>query len=60
MSSQKYLDMMKDIHENILNFLEEEAKTEEFFQILKVKFNNTKISDSRYDFLSLMHLISRN
>ncbi|KAK8842994.1 hypothetical protein M9Y10_025181 [Tritrichomonas musculus] len=59
MSSQKYLDMMKDIHENIRNFLEEEAKTEEFFQILKVKFNNTKISDSRYDFLSLMHLISK-
>ena len=59
MSFQKYLDMMKDIHENILNYLEEETKTEENFQILKDIFNNTKISDSQYDLLSLLHLISK-
>ena len=58
MSFQKYLDMMKDIHENILNYLEEETKTEENFHILKDKFINTKIGDSQYDLLSLLHLIS--
>ena len=59
MSSQEYLGMMKGIHEDILNLLEEEAKTEENFQILKDKFNNTKISDSQYDLLSLLYLISK-
>ena len=35
MSSQKYLDMMKEIQEHILNFLEEEANNVDvmkFFQ----------------------------
>ncbi|KAK8853809.1 hypothetical protein M9Y10_016352 [Tritrichomonas musculus] len=59
MNSQEYLDMMKDIQENILNLLEAESKTEENFHILKDKFNNTKISDSQYGLLSLLHLISK-
>ncbi|KAK8836735.1 hypothetical protein M9Y10_037252 [Tritrichomonas musculus] len=57
MSSQEYLTMMKDIQENILNFLEEEAKSEENFQHLEDIFNNTKISDNKYNLLSLLHLI---
>ena len=59
MSSHGYLDMMKDIHKIILNFLEDEAKTEENFLILEEKINNSKISDSQYDILSLLHLISK-
>ena len=58
MNSQEYLDMMKDIQENILNFLEE-AKFEENLLILKDIFNNSKISNSQYDLLSLLHLISK-
>lgn len=36
MSSQEYLDMMKGIYENILNFLDEEAESEENLLNLKV------------------------
>ena len=59
MSFQEYLDMMKDIQENILNFFEEEAKSEENFLNLKTKFTITKISDNKYDLLLLLHLISK-
>ena len=57
MSSKEYLDMMKDIQESILNFLEEEANSEENLLFLKDKFNNSKISDNQYDLLSFLHLI---
>ena len=59
MSFQAYLDTMKDIQDNILNFLEEEVNSEENFLILEKKFKDTKISDNIYDILSLLHLISR-
>ena len=58
MSFQEYLDMMKDIQENILNFFDEEVKSEEYFLNPKTKFNNTKICDNKYDLLLLLHLIS--
>ena len=59
MSSQEHLDMMKDIQESILNFLEEEAKSEENLLILEDKFDNSKINGNQYDLLSLLHLISK-
>ena len=59
MSFQAYLDTMKDIQDNILNFLEEEVNSEENFLILEKIFKDTKISDNIYDILSLLHLISR-
>ena len=59
MSSQEYLDMMKDTQEKILNFLEEEAQSEESLLILKEKFNNSEISDNKYELFSLLHLISK-
>ena len=59
MSSQEYLDTMKDIQENILYFLEEGANSEENFLILESKFNDTKISDNKYYLLSFMYLISK-
>ena len=58
MSSQEYLNKMKVIQESILNFLEEGAKSEENLLIFKDKYNNLKISDSKYDILTLLHLIS--
>ena len=59
MSSQEYLNMMKDIQENILIFLEEEAKSEGKLLFLESKFNDTKKSDYKYYLLSIMHLISK-
>ncbi|KAK8865465.1 hypothetical protein M9Y10_011013 [Tritrichomonas musculus] len=59
MSSQEYLDMMKNIQESILNFLGEEAKSEENFLILEEIFNNSIISDNKYYLMSLLHLISK-
>ena len=59
MNSQEYLDTMKDIQTNILNFLEEKAGSEENLLILEDNFNNSKISDNKYDLLSLLHLISK-
>ena len=58
MSSQESLDMMKDIQENIVNFLEETNSAENFI-ILENKFNYTKMSDCNYYLLSLLHLISK-
>ena len=59
MCSPEYLNMMKDIQENILNFLEEKAKSVENYQILEGIFNTTKISDNQHNLLSLLYLISR-
>ena len=59
MSSQEYLDTMKDIQENILNFLEEKENSEENFIILENKFEGNKIKDHSYELLSLLHLISK-
>lgn len=47
---------MKDIHENIAYFLEEEANLEENFLILE---EDTKISDYKYYLLLIMYLISK-
>ena len=59
MGFQEYLNMMRTIQEIILNFLEDEAKSEENLLILRNKLINLKISDSKYDLLSLLHLISK-
>ena len=59
MNSEGYLDAMKDIQENILNFLDEEDNSEENFIILESKFNDKKIKDHSYELLSLLHLISK-
>ena len=54
---KKYLDMMKDIQEKILAFLEDECNCEENFQNLEKIINDTKIRDNQNYFLSLLHLI---
>ena len=59
MNSKEYFDTMKDIQENILNFLEEKDNSEEIFIILESKFNDKKIKDHLYELLSLLHLISK-
>ena len=59
MSSQEYLGMMKDIQGYILDYLENEVNSEENLQILEDIFHNSKISDNKYDILSLLHLISK-
>ena len=59
MNSKEYLGAMKDIQENILNFLEEKDNSEENFIILESKFEDIKIKDHLYELLSLLHLISK-
>lgn len=49
MTSQEYLDMMKDIHQNILNFLEDESETEKNYQNLEDIYSNTRISNNKYN-----------
>ena len=59
MNSEEYLNAMKDIQENILNFLEEKDNSEGNFIILESKFKDSKIKDHLYELLSLLHLISK-
>ena len=59
MNSEEYLNAMKDIQENILNFLEEKDNSEENFIILESKFKDSKIKDHLYELLSLLYLISK-
>ena len=56
-SSQKYLDIMKDAEDKILEFLEEETDFEEKFIILENNLNDTKIRSDPYELLSLLHLV---
>ena len=59
MSLQEHLNIMKDIQESIHDFLEDKAQSDENFVILEDKFKNSKICENKYDFLSLLHLISK-
>ncbi|KAK8835003.1 hypothetical protein M9Y10_025103 [Tritrichomonas musculus] len=59
MNSQEYLDAMKDIQENILNFLEGGDRADENFIILESKFYDINIKDYLYELLSLLHLIAK-
>ncbi|KAK8849328.1 hypothetical protein M9Y10_018700 [Tritrichomonas musculus] len=58
-SSQEYLDIMKNIQENILQFLEDGTDSTDSFQVLENIFKDTKIKENKHDFLSFLHLISK-
>ena len=58
-NSQKFLDIMKIIQENILQFLKKETNSEDNFKILEDIFKDTKIKENKHELLSLLHLISR-
>ena len=59
MSLQEHLNIMKGIQESIHDFLEDKAQSDVNFEILEDKFKNSKICENKYDFLSLLHLISK-
>lgn len=54
-SSQEYLDIMKNIQESILQFLEDGTDSTDSFQILENIFKDTKIKENKQDFLSFLH-----
>ncbi|KAK8853002.1 hypothetical protein M9Y10_018000 [Tritrichomonas musculus] len=57
--SSNYLDEMKKIQENILEFLESESNTENIFKNLKQIFNEIKIYDDQHKLKSLLHLLTK-
>ncbi|KAK8841561.1 hypothetical protein M9Y10_027185 [Tritrichomonas musculus] len=57
MSLQKYLEKMKTIQDNILEFLDNEEDPESNFENLRQIFDEQKIFDDQQEFQSLMHLI---
>lgn len=59
MSIQQYLDGMKKIQENLLDFLENEENEEENFQNLNSIFADLKIPDDPHMFKSLLYLIAK-
>ena len=59
MSVIEYIDTLKDTYNAIHHFLDNEAKSEEKFQILKVSYNNTKIKYNQYYLYTLLHFISK-
>ena len=58
MNPQQYLDEMKKIQTNLLDFLENEENTEEFFQNLKIKIDEMIEHDDKYKIKSFFHLFT--
>ena len=58
MSISKYLNDLKTIQENFLEFLENIENIEENFQLLQIKFEDTKIRDNKQDLRLFLHFIS--
>ena len=56
-SFKLYIQIMKRIHESLLNFIDDEDNPEENFQNFNSLFNDLKIRDNIHMFKSLLHLI---
>lgn len=59
MDPEHYLEEMKKIQENLLNFIDEETGVDENFQNLKVVFDEFKTVDDKNILKSTLHLLSR-
>lgn len=59
MNIQEYFEGMKNIQNNIINFIDSNDDAEEHFQNLNIIFKDQKIFDDQYKFKSLLHLISK-
>ena len=59
MNSQQYLDEMKKIQQNLLDFLDNERDEEEIFQNLKTILDDLKICDNQNQLKSLLYLLSK-
>ena len=57
MSIEKYLEEMKKIHENLLDYIDSETNIEEKYQNLKNIFEDIKIHNNQFEIKSLFYLI---
>lgn len=54
-----FLDLMKQIQRNLLDFLDNEEESDEDYRKLLMIFDNLKILDDKHTLNLLLHLISR-
>ena len=54
---QEYLEIMKNMHQQILEYIDSENNLENDFETLENCFNNLSITQSRQKFKGLLHLI---
>ena len=59
MNTDQYLNKMKMIQSNLLDFLNNEENYEINFQELQEIFNNQSVQDNKNDLTSLFHLIAK-
>ena len=59
MKIQAYLDKMKAIQGNLLQFLDDSSNSEENYQNLIKIFEDQKIQESQHELKSVLHLITR-
>lgn len=57
MNIQQYLDMMKNIQQNLLDFLDNEADDEVFYKNFVDICENQKINESKHKLTSILHLL---
>ena len=58
MTISKYLDEMRNIQENFLEFLENVENNDENFNNLKIKFEDMKIQNNKHDLQMVLYFIS--
>ena len=56
-NTDKYIKDMKNIQENLLIYIENDANTEEKFQNLNTILDNLKIRENQHELKSLLHMI---
>lgn len=59
MSIEKYLEMMKNIQSNLLQFLDNEDNSDENFQSFKYLYKELKICKDQHEFKSFLALFLR-
>lgn len=57
MSIQQYLNEMKKIQQNLLDFLENETDDKEYYQNLLINCDEQKTIEDKHKLASLLHLL---
>ena len=58
MSTQQFLDDMKKVQVNLLDFIDNESNDEDLFQKLKKLFDDQKISEDQHKLEPVLHLLT--
>ena len=59
MSFQEYLDKMREIQSNLLDFIEDDQNADENFPALQLFFEKLSIQDNKHDLSFLFHLLTK-